>query len=169
PARPTRSIRTTASSTATTPGSALQAGSSTRPGPTTRTAPATTPTAPSTGSTSTRRRSPSTEPSAGFVPARPGAQYRSRPCDSRAPRDRARGDSNREDPPVTDVMERVKAQQQFIGGQWVDSASGKTLDVENPANGQVIAQVPASDTEAVDRAVQAAAKAFETWQKTTPA
>ena len=70
---------------------------------------------------------------------------------------------------MTDVMERVKAQQQFIGGQWVDSASGKTLDVENPANGQVIAQVPASDTEDVDRAVQAAAKAFETWQKTTPA
>jgi betaine-aldehyde dehydrogenase len=70
---------------------------------------------------------------------------------------------------VTEVMERVKTLQQFIGGEWVDSASGKTLDVENPANGQVIASVPASDTEDVDRAANAAAKAFETWQKTTPA
>src|SRR5438093_3642824 len=66
-------------------------------------------------------------------------------------------------------MERVKTLQQFIGGEWVDSASGKALDVENPANGQVIASVPASDSEDVDRAVNAAAKAFETWQKTTPA
>src|SRR5204862_6080938 len=102
-------------------------------------------------------------------PARAGAQYRTQACDSRAPTDRARRNSNREGPPVTDVMERVKAQQQFIGGQWVESASGKTLDVENPANGQVIAQVPASDSEDVDRAAEAAAKAFETWQKTTPA
>jgi betaine-aldehyde dehydrogenase len=70
---------------------------------------------------------------------------------------------------VTDLMDRVKTLQQFIGGEWVDSASGKTLDVENPANGQVIASVPASDTEDVDRAANAAAKAFETWQKTTPA
>jgi betaine-aldehyde dehydrogenase len=70
---------------------------------------------------------------------------------------------------VTDLMERVKPQQQFIGGEWVDSASGKTLDVENPANGRVIASVPASDAEDVDRAVNAAATAFQTWQHTTPA
>ncbi|HTK43751.1 MAG TPA: gamma-aminobutyraldehyde dehydrogenase [Patescibacteria group bacterium] len=70
---------------------------------------------------------------------------------------------------MTDLMERVKTLQQFIGGEWVDSASGRTLDVENPANGQIIASVPASDSEDVDRAANAAAKAFETWQKTTPA
>ena len=46
---------------------------------------------------------------------------------------------------MTDVMERVKTYQQFIGGEFVDSASGRTIDVENPANGQVIAKVPASD------------------------
>ena len=59
---------------------------------------------------------------------------------------------------VTDVIDRVKTYQQFIGGQFVDSASGATLDVENPANGQVIAKVPASDKEDVDRAVNAAAR-----------
>ena len=40
---------------------------------------------------------------------------------------------------MTDVLERVKTYQQFIGGEWVDSASGETLDVENPADGKVIA------------------------------
>jgi betaine-aldehyde dehydrogenase len=69
---------------------------------------------------------------------------------------------------VTDVMESVKTSQQLIDGQWVESASGKLLDVENPANGQVIARVPASDSEDVDRAANAAARAFETWQHTTP-
>jgi 1-pyrroline dehydrogenase len=69
---------------------------------------------------------------------------------------------------MTDVMDKVQTLKQFINGEWVESASGATLAVENPANGKVIAHVPASDTEDVDRAVQAAAKAFETWQKTTP-
>ena len=69
---------------------------------------------------------------------------------------------------MTEVMDKVKTFQQFINGQWVDSASGKTLAVENPANGQVIAHVPASDAEDVDRAASAAATAFETWQHSTP-
>jgi 1-pyrroline dehydrogenase len=69
---------------------------------------------------------------------------------------------------VTDVIERVKTYQQFIGGKFVDAASGETLDVENPANGQVIAKVPASSAEDVDRAVNAADKAFQTWKQTTP-
>jgi len=71
---------------------------------------------------------------------------------------------------VTDVMDRpdVKTYQQLIGGQPVDAASGQTLDIENPANGQVIARVPASSDEDVNRAVEAADKAFATWSKTTP-
>jgi 1-pyrroline dehydrogenase len=69
---------------------------------------------------------------------------------------------------VTDTLEQVKTYQQFIGGEFVDAASGATLDVENPANGQVIARVPASSDEDVDRAVNAAATAFETWSQTTP-
>ena len=69
---------------------------------------------------------------------------------------------------MTDVMDRVKTYQQLIGGEFVDSASGKTLEVINPANDEMIANVPASDGEDVDRAVQAADDAFETWQHTTP-
>jgi 1-pyrroline dehydrogenase len=70
---------------------------------------------------------------------------------------------------VTETLERVKTYQQFIGGQWVDSASGETLEVENPANEEIVARVPASGKEDVDRAVEAAAKAFESWQNATPA
>ena len=69
---------------------------------------------------------------------------------------------------MTDVMDPVQALKQFINGEWVDSASGKTLAVENPANGKVIAQVPDSRSEDVDRAVEAAATAFESWKHTTP-
>jgi 1-pyrroline dehydrogenase len=69
---------------------------------------------------------------------------------------------------VTETLNPVKTYQQFIGGQFVDAASGETLDVYNPANAQVIAKVPASTKEDVDRAVNAADKAFLTWKQTTP-
>ena len=69
---------------------------------------------------------------------------------------------------MTDTLEEVSTYQQFIGGEWVDSASGETLAVENPANGETIANVPASGEEDVNRAVAAAGKAFETWQHSTP-
>ena len=55
---------------------------------------------------------------------------------------------------MTDTLERVKTYQQFIGGEFVDAADGRTADVINPANDQVIANVPASSAEDVDRAVE---------------
>jgi 1-pyrroline dehydrogenase len=69
---------------------------------------------------------------------------------------------------MTEVKETIATHRQFIGGEFVDAASGELLDVLNPATGQVIARVPASGPEDVDRAVRAAAKAFETWQHSTP-
>jgi 1-pyrroline dehydrogenase len=69
---------------------------------------------------------------------------------------------------MTDTLPRVKTYQQFIDGAWVDSANGETLAVENPANGEIIAHVPASGPEDVDRAADAAARAFSTWGHTTP-
>ena len=54
----------------------------------------------------------------------------------------------------------------YIGGQWVDSASGKTFEVTNPAHcTKVIATVQDSNKEDIDNAVEAAAKAFKTWRK----
>ena len=69
---------------------------------------------------------------------------------------------------MTDTLEGARTYQQHIGGQWVDSASGQTASVANPATGQVIARVPASGPEDVDRAARAAASAFESWQRSTP-
>ncbi|MBY9075803.1 gamma-aminobutyraldehyde dehydrogenase [Nocardioides sp. WL0053] len=62
--------------------------------------------------------------------------------------------------------------QQFrniIGGRAVEAASGETYDIVNPATGEVYAAAPASGAEDVDRAMRAAAEAFETWGETTPA
>src|SRR3954468_23811815 len=56
----------------------------------------------------------------------------------------------------------------FIDGESVAAASGGTMDVINPADGQVMAQAPDSATEDVERAVRAARAAFETWGNTTP-
>jgi len=69
---------------------------------------------------------------------------------------------------VTDVLDRVKTYRQLIGGEFVDAADGRTAEVINPANDKVIASVPASSPEDVDRAVNAAEKAFAEWRKTTP-
>ena len=69
---------------------------------------------------------------------------------------------------MTETLDRTKTYQQFIGGQWVDAASGETLAVENPADGTVVAHVPSSGQVDVDRAVDAAETAFETWSLTTP-
>jgi len=59
----------------------------------------------------------------------------------------------------------------YIGGKWVDSASKETIDIINPANGQVIAKVPKGTKTDVDRAVKAARKAFDSgvWSDMTPA
>lgn len=62
----------------------------------------------------------------------------------------------------------VTRHQMFIGGEWVDSVSGETMEVLNPATGAVIAEVPRGTTEDVARAVAAAKKAWSTWQDKTP-
>jgi len=69
---------------------------------------------------------------------------------------------------VQDFM--AKPRKMFIGGKWVESASGKTFPTYNPATGEVMAQVAEGDREDIDRAVKAARKAFESdgWAYMTP-
>lgn len=52
----------------------------------------------------------------------------------------------------------------YINGQWVNSYSGETLDVKNPANQEVIAKVPQGSVQDVQKAAEAAAKAFPEWR-----
>ncbi len=56
----------------------------------------------------------------------------------------------------------------FVDGEFVDPAEGRTSAVVNPSTGEEIAQAPDSTAEDVDRAVKAAQRAFETWGRTTP-
>jgi aminobutyraldehyde dehydrogenase len=56
----------------------------------------------------------------------------------------------------------------FIGGEWVDSAGGETMEVLNPATGETIAEVPASTEEDANRAVEAAKAALPEWLDSTP-
>ena len=69
---------------------------------------------------------------------------------------------------MTETLERVKTYQQLIGGDFVGAADGRTAEVINPANDTVIGSVPASAQEDVNRAVAAAATAFESYKNTTP-
>src|SRR4051812_47677837 len=54
----------------------------------------------------------------------------------------------------------------YIGGEWVDPASEETIEIVNPTTEEVIGRIPAGTPEDVDKAVEAARKAFETWGQT---
>ena len=62
----------------------------------------------------------------------------------------------------------VAQQKMFVDGEFVDALSGETMEVLNPATGEVIAEVPRAGEEDVDRAVAAAERAWETWREKTP-
>ncbi|MFQ5662762.1 MAG: aldehyde dehydrogenase family protein [Terriglobia bacterium] len=49
----------------------------------------------------------------------------------------------------------------FIGGQWVEAASGKTFSTLNPATGELLTQLAEADAPEVEAAVRAARRAFE--------
>jgi 1-pyrroline dehydrogenase len=62
----------------------------------------------------------------------------------------------------------VTQHKMFIGGEWVESSSGETMEVLNPATGEVIAEVPRATAEDVDHAVEAAKTAWGEWQHKAP-
>ena len=62
----------------------------------------------------------------------------------------------------------MDAFQNVVDGQLVDSLSGETYDVIDPTSGDVYATAPLSGAEDVDRAYQAADRAFEQWGRMPP-
>ena len=56
----------------------------------------------------------------------------------------------------------------FINGEYVDAVDGSHMAVINPATGEQYATAPRSGAEDIDRAMDAAATAFESWKNTTP-
>lgn len=74
-----------------------------------------------------------------------------------------------------DMMQSTFLRQQpirlLIDGQWVESASGKTFETLNPANGEILAHVYEGGEEDIRLAVDAAQKAFRRgmWARISPA
>jgi succinate-semialdehyde dehydrogenase/glutarate-semialdehyde dehydrogenase len=58
-------------------------------------------------------------------------------------------------------------QASFIDGGWVTASSGATISVDNPATGEAIGAVPKLGAAETRQAIDAAARAFGAWSKTT--
>ena len=55
----------------------------------------------------------------------------------------------------------------YIDGQWVNPATPRSLDVINPSNEQAIARISMGSAADVDKAVEAASRAFESYSRTS--
>ena len=62
----------------------------------------------------------------------------------------------------------MKTLQNFVNGKKVSATSEKVQDLINPATGEVFAKAPVSNAADVDKAMKAAAGAFEVWKESTP-
>ncbi|XEI54094.1 NAD-dependent succinate-semialdehyde dehydrogenase [Pseudomonas nitroreducens] len=56
----------------------------------------------------------------------------------------------------------------LIDGQWVQADNGQTIEVRNPATGELVARVPNGGMRETQRAVAAAERAMKGWRKTLP-
>jgi len=63
----------------------------------------------------------------------------------------------------------MKQYRMFVNGDFVEAIEGATRSIINPATEATIGTVPEGSEKDVDRAVNAAAAAFETWAEATPA
>ena len=55
----------------------------------------------------------------------------------------------------------------YVDGTWIPARSGATIDVDNPATGQVLGTVPKCGAAETRDAIAAAARAFPAWRQTT--
>ena len=64
-------------------------------------------------------------------------------------------------------MARFEDQKLYIGGRYVDSSSGETLQSINPANGEVLANIQRASRDDVERAVASAEQGQKVWAAMT--
>src|SRR5215470_13933946 len=55
----------------------------------------------------------------------------------------------------------------YVDGQWVQAASGTTINVDNPATSEVLGTVPKLSAAETRHAIEAANRAFPAWAKRT--
>ncbi|AQK68784.1 Succinate-semialdehyde dehydrogenase mitochondrial [Zea mays] len=70
------------------------------------------------------------------------------------------------------AMEKIRAAgllktQGLIAGQWVDAYDGKTIEVQNPATGEVLANVSFMGSRETSDAIASAHSTFYSWSKLT--
>ena len=66
-------------------------------------------------------------------------------------------------------MTKLKEYKMYINGEWIDADDKKTFKSLNPENNEPWAVAPEASAKDVDRAVQAAQKAFDgVWPKLLP-
>src|ERR1041385_5808310 len=71
-------------------------------------------------------------------------------------------------PAPDSIFVLMRAYQNFIGGEWVSSASGKTYTNVNPADTrEKVAEYPASGGDEARQAITAAQNAFSGWSRMT--
>ena len=56
----------------------------------------------------------------------------------------------------------------LINGQWRDASDGKTLDVHDPATGEVLLTIASASSDDAQAAMDAAAEAQKSWARTAP-
>jgi acyl-CoA reductase-like NAD-dependent aldehyde dehydrogenase len=56
----------------------------------------------------------------------------------------------------------------LINGEWVQSSSGETIEMRNPASGELLSKIQSGNGEDANRAVAAAAAALPSWSQSTP-
>ena len=64
------------------------------------------------------------------------------------------------------MSETTQTFKNYIGGEWVAAADGRTTENRDPATGALLGHFPRSGQADVDRAVAAAKAAFEGWRRT---
>lgn len=70
---------------------------------------------------------------------------------------------------MSETKQAVKEYRNYINGEWVESSSGKTYELANAGKtDEVIARLPVSTPEDIDRAVNAAHAAFQEWKHVPP-
>ncbi|MDX1709726.1 MAG: NADP-dependent succinate-semialdehyde dehydrogenase [Rhodovibrionaceae bacterium] len=58
-------------------------------------------------------------------------------------------------------------QQAYIDGSWADADSGETIEVTNPATGEVLGTIPKMGADETRRAIEAANRAWPEWREKT--
>ena len=69
---------------------------------------------------------------------------------------------------MSQTAPRYPDTQLLINGEWRNAQSGRTIDVFNPASGEVIGKVAHAEKVDLDAALDAAAKGFKIWSASSP-